>query len=90
MTDRARIETVGQITSGENTGWFLYIAHDVTDTGGYFIFENPSRDFSGQPMWDIWQPDRNGLEAQFEYWDRDIEWLDDPPPDFASRFASPS
>jgi hypothetical protein len=78
--DPARIETVGRIVSGENAGWFIYVHHDAADTGGYFIYRNPSRDFSGEPMFDIWQPDRDGLRAQFRYDAREIEWLPDPPP----------
>jgi hypothetical protein len=57
-----------------------YVDHDVADTGGYVIYENPSRDFSGEPMWDTWQLDREGLKAQFSYWNWEIQWLPDPPP----------
>ena len=31
MADRARIETVGRIMSGEHPGWFLYVVHDTAE-----------------------------------------------------------
>lgn len=85
MADRARVETVGRIVSGrQHSDWFLYVVHDTVDTGGYFIYVNPSRDFSGEPMFDKWLPDRDGLESQFEFERWAVEWLDDPPPSFAT------
>jgi hypothetical protein len=70
---------VGKITSGEHTAWFLYVVHDTIDTG-----------FSGEPMFDSWHLDLAGVEAQFEMVGWTVEWLDDAPPSFASRFARPS
>jgi hypothetical protein len=90
VTDPARIEAVGKITSGETSGWFLYVVHDTIDTGGYFIYTNPSRDFSGEPMFDSWHLDLAGVAAQFEIAGWAVEWLDDAPPSFASCFARPS
>ncbi|MBC7805882.1 MAG: hypothetical protein H7145_07000 [Akkermansiaceae bacterium] len=68
------INTVGLIKQGNSAGWYVRIQDERQSTGGYFVFLNDSRDFSGQSAnavgYDDWV-----LESELGAYMKEREWV---------------
>ena len=72
---KIELERYGQVTAGENEGFFIRVHFDEKNTGGYYVFlmndiENPS------DGGDHWVKDMDELSNLFRVSEWQVEWLD--------------
>ncbi len=71
-----KIETIGRIISGDETGFFVKILDDSENTGGFIILTSPSKEFNNT-VYDNWVEKFDYLEEYFNESSWVIDWLEE-------------
>jgi hypothetical protein len=68
-----QIERWGCILAGRDTGSYVFVKDDSSETRGFFIFE--SKEPSLERSFDSWVKDLDDVEKFFRFAGWEIEWL---------------
>ncbi|WP_420320359.1 hypothetical protein [Flagellimonas sp.] len=68
-----KYNTIGEITSGRNTGWYVKLINDRANSGGFYIYEFKTPD--GNEGFDTWLESEIDVQDFMEESGWRIEWL---------------
>ena len=73
-----KLNKVGKITKGENAGQYIRIEYDPIETGGFYIYQSATKNFSGENSFDSWVETKSEFESFFteSHWEIDWDILD--------------
>lgn len=72
--NQIKIDKVGQILSGDDSGYFVKILDDSENTGGYLVLVSESKLFDTGH--DDWVQDIKSLRGYFDESSWTIDWLE--------------
>ncbi len=73
MTD-IKINTLGKITKGENSGWYVIVKDDTNYSGGFYILISKIPYGEFPEGFDYWVEQKNDLPIFFKEANWDVFW----------------